>query len=290
MKINFKAIPEAIKVLGKLGEKHLPTILTGVGVAGFIGTAIMAAKAAPKAESAVKKAEREKFGTEAYDEPYEKAPKLTVWEKTKVTAGYYWPSVALGAASTACILSAHKIDLTRLASVTAAYQLSKKDFKELKDKIVEKDGKEKLEEYKSDVRQDRLMSADISRVKESGLGEMKFYEPMTRQFVKNDMWNVLNVLCEMIDDCHNSEGYVPLDDVLGKLGFDETPLSHDMIFMSEFMKELRPKPDDARQLIEIKAIDPDHGNFEPCAYLCFEDRIGSAAEYGVVSRHSFRYS
>ena len=55
IKINWKAIPDAFKLLGKYGKENLPTILVGFGVIGFGATLYLTADAAPKAKEAIEK-------------------------------------------------------------------------------------------------------------------------------------------------------------------------------------------------------------------------------------------
>lgn len=241
MKINWKAVPEAFKVLGKLGEKHLPTILTGLGVAGFIGTAILAAKEAPKAESAIRKAQRDLECPEAKyadDEKTFEIRTLTRWEKVKITAGYYWPSVALGTASTACILSAHKIDLTRLASVTAAYQLSKKDLKELKDKIIEKDGQEKLKEYRQDIHQDEMNRyPSDAPIFNTGKGLTIFRDPFTGRLFYSDVWEVQKAIKHAVMDARDM-GCAQVSDLRSEWGLPKASKDDDYEFYPESFSDV----------------------------------------------------
>lgn len=272
MKINWKAVPEAFKVLGKLGEKHLPTILTGLGVAGFIGTAVLAAKEAPKAETAIRKAEREKSERENPGELALPKVNLTLWEKTKATAGYYWPSVALGTASTVCILSAHKIDLTRLASVTAAYQLSKKDIKELKDKIIEKDGEKKLEEYRSDIREDTLRAHADKGINPvyTGYGDTLFYEPMSQTFFYDDIFRVEKILISAVVQCNCGSGYYGLAEFQAATKIFKNPFWENWFFTSKTFGDLDETT--ANRLFKYTSIDAvkDNGDGRPCVWLDFD--------------------
>lgn len=275
MKINWKAVPEAFKVLSKLGEKHLPTILTGLGVAGFIGTAIMAAKEAPKAESAIRKAQKDLECQEtryADDEVFLEIRTLTRWEKVKITAGYYWPSVALGAASTACILSAHKIDLTRLASVTAAYQLSKKDLKELKDKIVEKDGKEKLQEYEKEIHEPEIRryvsEFGSTGIYNTGKGITIFFDPTSGMPFYSDLFAVQKAIRHMVQGCEREDSY-PLSAFRHELGLPRNDSEKDYHFYYEFVRDTIEDvdSDNFSDYFEYHGMNPDEGDNRSVIWL-----------------------
>ena len=96
----------------KAAQESSPTILTCMGVAGVVGTAVLAVKATPKALALMDAADDEKNGVhiENYTPPY--VP-LTKWEVVKVTWKEYIPAVTVGALSIACIVGANSINLKR---------------------------------------------------------------------------------------------------------------------------------------------------------------------------------
>lgn len=101
------------------------TILTIIGAIGVVGTAIIAAKAAPKALYLLEAAEEEK------------GEDLTVIEKVKVAGPTYIPSVVTGAATIACIFSANVLNTRNQAALTSAYALLDNSYKEYKRKASE---------------------------------------------------------------------------------------------------------------------------------------------------------
>lgn len=72
-------------------KKAAPWILTGVAGAGVVGTAVLAAKATPKALDRLEEAEKEK------------GEELTTWEKFKVAAPSYIPTAGVGAVTLSSI-------------------------------------------------------------------------------------------------------------------------------------------------------------------------------------------
>lgn len=106
-------------------HKHSPTILTCLGAAGVIGTAVMAVKATPKALALLEQAEEEK-GNE-----------LTTFEKIDVAVPVYIPSIIMGTATVACIFGANILNKQSQAALMSAYALLDNSYKEYMKKAEE---------------------------------------------------------------------------------------------------------------------------------------------------------
>lgn len=265
MKINFKAIPEAMKVIGKALERNKSTILVGAGLAGWIGTAVLVSKAAPKAKTAEAQAEREK------------GEELTFVEKAKATWQYYIPATAAGVVSSAAIIYAHKLDLTKVASLVSTYQLTKGELKQLKDKIVEKDGPEKLQEYKKDTHEDTLKKIDKEHILDTGKGTTIFYEPLTGTLFYSDIWHVEKALIRMVEQCTRNDGMCSLDELLDDLDLPTTPLTADYAFFRDGVGDI--SCDRVHDLFEYHSVDAEHGDARPCIWLDIKERVANLRIY-----------
>lgn len=111
-------------------------ILTCIGAAGVIATAILAARATPKAV---------KFLEDAMDE---KGDDLTKTEIVRTTAPAYIPAAIMGVATITCIFSANVLDKRQQAAITSAYALLNNYHKEYRKKLIELHGKETDEEIR----------------------------------------------------------------------------------------------------------------------------------------------
>lgn len=111
-------------------KRNASTILTCVGAAGVVVTSITAVKATPKALNMLEEAKKEK------------GEELTRFEKFKMAAPVYAPSVLLGVGTIACIAGANILNKRQQASLISAYTLVEKSFKEYKDKLKELYGEE----------------------------------------------------------------------------------------------------------------------------------------------------
>lgn len=126
---------------------HSPEILTGLGVAGLIGTVVLTAKQSVKIDRVLAQAE------------YDKGEPLTV----KETARLVWKDVipvAISAAGTAaCIVASHQISANRRAAIMAAYTLAEAKLDDYKKKTEELLGKETADKIQHEVNADK---AEIS--------------------------------------------------------------------------------------------------------------------------------
>jgi len=283
MKINWKAIPEALKIAGKFGEKHLPEILTGLGVAGFVGTAILAAKQAPKAQTAIKKAELEKAERENPGEIELPKVKLTLWETIKAVAGYYVAPVALGGASTFCIFKAQDMRLKDITSLSMALYGSRKELKDLQDKIIEKDGKEKLKEYEKEIHEpeiQRFMSDyGDTNIYNTGKGTTIFFDPTIGMAFYCNLFTVEKAIGHMVQGCKDGDSY-PLSAFRHEIGLPRNDNEGDYHFYYEFVRDTISDVEDHnyKDYFEYHSLNPEEGDNRSCIWITIPDYIAHKRE------------
>lgn len=111
-------------------KKHAASILTFAGAAGVAATAIMAAKAVPKATRLIERSSREK----------EKV--LTKAEVFKAAAPAYIPAAVTGILTISCILGANILNKHTQASLAGAYAMLGNAYANYKNKNIECNGME----------------------------------------------------------------------------------------------------------------------------------------------------
>lgn len=132
-------------------KRNASTILTCVGAAGVVATAVMAAKETPKALTLLKVAEEEK------------GEDLTKWEKVKIAGPVYIPSVITGAATVACVFGSNVISKHQQATLMSAYALLDNSYREYKKKTDELYGEEAGKQIRSEIAKDKY-TGDTSLV------------------------------------------------------------------------------------------------------------------------------
>lgn len=111
-------------------KRNASTILTCVGGAGVVITAVLAAKAAPKATKRLERAEEKKGEV------------LSNTEKIKIAGPVYIPAIVTGVGTIACIFGANVLNKRNQAALVSAYALIDSSYKEYKNKLKELYGEE----------------------------------------------------------------------------------------------------------------------------------------------------
>lgn len=256
MKLNVQSLKNFGDKLLKGASKHSPEILTGIGIAGFIGTVVLAVNATPKAlQNIEENCEGEK----------------TVKDIIKYGAKYYIPAVVTGAASTACIIGSSRINLKRNAALTTAYAISETFAKEYKDAVLEEIGPEKQKEIETKVAEKRMEKNPIenSVIIQTPERGARFYDPYSNSYFESNV-HKLNSAINQVNNMLMQELYATLSDFYYAAGLPISK-SSDLIgwrWEETGMLNLKyvavvktnPETDDQEAVLEI---DFDH---EPKAY------------------------
>lgn len=254
---NF--IKVAQKVRGMM-TKNSPTILTALGVTGFLTTTILAVKATPKALRLI---EEEYYLREAdpYSEPISKK------EILKLTWKCYVPSAVMGAVTMGCIIGANSINLRRNAALAGLYSLSETAVKEYKAKVIETIGEKKERDIRDDIAKDRIQKNPVNdnEVIMTGKGDTLCYETLSGRYFKSSVEQIKKVINELNREMMTSpEGYVSLNDVYFELGLANTKIGADIgwrvidgVIEPYFSSQLTP--DDTPCLVLDFDMEPKYG-------------------------------
>lgn len=130
-------------------KRNSSTILTCIGGAGVVVTAVMAVKATPKAMTRLEEVK------------LEKGEELTKMEIVKTAGPAYIPAILVGVSTIACIFGANALNKHKQASIMSAYALLDSSYKEYRDKVQDLYGKEVDEKVKNEVVKDKYEKMDI---------------------------------------------------------------------------------------------------------------------------------
>ena len=150
-------------------KKHSPEILIATGVVGVVASAVMACKATLKVDEVTSKSktqidsihEATKEGKTKAGEEYTKEDSKKDLTAVYARAGFelaklYAPSVILGAASIACILTSHNIIRKRNIALAAAYATVDGGFKDYRKRVIERFGKDMDRELKYNIKAEEI--------------------------------------------------------------------------------------------------------------------------------------
>lgn len=248
-------IKSIVSQLGNFIQKNSPYILTGLGCAGVVSTAVMTGKAAIKAHEKTKEVEKEMKDEGCSDE-------LELKDKVKITWKYFVPPAIMGATSVACIIGAQSVNTRRHAALASLYTLSEQTLKDYRENVKELVGKNKEEKAYDKVQQDRVIQnpPKDGQIILTEKGNTLFKDSYSGRFFKSDieaLRRVENELNHMI----NHQMWVPVNDLYSVIGLEPTKLGDDIGW-------------DPDQLIEFKFIPTIYNkdNEDVCIILDYDIR------------------
>ncbi len=156
-------------------KRNGSTILTCVGSIGVVATTVMAVKATPKAVRLLEEAEAQKEET------------LTTFEKVKVAAPVYIPTILLGVSTIACVFGANALNKRQQASLLSAYALLNNSYKEYKKKVTELYGEDADANVRTELAKDAYAESDI----EYEDNKLLFYDEYRQEYFNATMEDVL---------------------------------------------------------------------------------------------------
>ena len=173
--------------MNKFLRKASPTILTGLGVIGVVGTAVLSVRATPKALALIKVKKDEL-----------KTDKLTPQELVEATWKCYIPSALVGVSTIACIIGIGVLDRRNQAALTSAYAMlneSYKQYRQAAKKVYGEDADNKIQAEMAKEAQDasydwgyQVYNMDMDPESEQVL----FYDLTSKKYFTTTMAAVLN--------------------------------------------------------------------------------------------------
>ena len=202
-------------------RKHQPEILTGIGIAGFITTTIMAVKATPKALDLMAEVKE--------DHECDTDRKAFCKDVLLKVAPVYIPATLVGGLSAACLIGASSINFRRNAALATAYALSESALKDYQEKVVETMGPKKDRAVRDAIAKDKV-EQNPSSSKEviiTGKGESLCLDMLSGRHFYSDIdklkkaENELNY--RMLRD-----GYISVNEFYAEIGLDGIALGYEL--------------------------------------------------------------
>lgn len=183
-------------------EEHAPTVLSIVGIAGFVSAIVITARVAPKAAHIL-------------EESKTKARK----EQAIALAPVYAPVAGLALISTGCILAGGRIHQYRYASVLALLAVSERNLERWQKSIFEEVGEKKAEAVRRRVVEptgDIPQDADLDEVKQL------FFDTYTGRYFRAHSVEVIKAAVNEINEMVVGEGFASLNEYYYILGLENT--------------------------------------------------------------------
>lgn len=232
----------AIADILKRGEvfvgENSTTILTGIGVAGTVTTAVLTGRASIKATRLIS-AEEDRI-ERAYLGNGEGAPKMSTKEKVRYVWPLYIPPIGVGGMTIGSIIMANRLSSKKAAALAAAYGLSERAFQEYRDKIVEKLGENKATQIRDEVAQDRVNRNPVNtrEVILAGTGEVLFFDNLTGRYFQSTVENVKAAQNKVNEEVFHHM-YASLTTFYEHVGLPGTAFSDDVGFNTDYICEVQ---------------------------------------------------
>lgn len=198
--------------------KHSPEILIGLGVAGLLGTTILAVRETPKVLKLLDK-KKEELDVE----------KLSVKDTVKTVWKNYIPCAVLAVTSVGCIVGASNISARRNAALAAAYAIGNKAFSDYKEEVINLLGEEKEKEIKERVADKHLKENPVAskEIFVTDVNEHLCYDEITGRYFKSSQ-NKIKEAQNVINDRLRDEMWVSLNDLYYELGLPNVRVGDDL--------------------------------------------------------------
>lgn len=200
--------------LGKFLSEYSPEILTGVGIAGFISSTVLAVQSTPKAINLIEEKKQE-LGVD----------KLTFIQTVKTAGKCYIPSIVMSITAGGCIFTATQKYTKRCAVLGAAYGLEEAMFTNYREKVKEAIGEKKEEEIRQEVAEDTLRSRPCPIEPVLGSNEYLFLDEASGRYFTSNMERVLRI-CKDLSLRMVSENWIPLNDFYYEVGLPPISLGN----------------------------------------------------------------
>lgn len=206
--------------LGHALNENSTHILTGVAVAGVVGTTVLAVRATPRVTGNIEdyRFDKQAEMREEYPAGDHHYYEMKFRDYLKIGWRPYLPAALVGAGTIACIIGINAIGTRRSASLAAGAALTSKAFQEYREAIVEKIGVDKEEEVRADILERKLKENPNPHeviVKENG--KSMFFDTFSNRYFFSTMADVEAARNEVNFEVINNN-YATMNDFYREIG------------------------------------------------------------------------
>ena len=224
-------------------NQNSSVILTGVGVVGTVGTALLTGRASFKAAGVLDHAKKE------IEKDIERnvltsngdgfVPYLSRFDVVKLTWRFYVPPVGTGIITVSAIVFAHRIDAKRVVALTVASGISERALKEYREKVVEKLGDRQDTKLRDEIAQDRVNASPPGReLVITGDNQVLCQDGLTGRYFNSTM-EELHRAENKINHIINNQMGASLSEFYDEIGLAPTAYSDEVGWNPDQLIELR---------------------------------------------------
>jgi hypothetical protein len=230
------SMPIWLRRAGQSMNQSSPTILSGLAVGGVIATAILAAKASPRACEKIKEARDKWVGSDSWVE----GEVFPLTEKVKACWKVYIPAAISGAATVGCVVGANQVGMRRNAALVGAYTLADTALREYKDEVLNQIGVAKERKVTEAVAKNQIDDRPVSstQVIITKGGENLCYDSLTGRYFKSDIETIRQSENEINRRIVGGDMYASQNEFYGLLGLADVTIGDELGWNLENFIEL----------------------------------------------------
>ncbi len=237
MKLVPKSISTKLARHILLSQKNSPKYMFVGGVAGMIGSTVLACRATLKLEVFLSDAQidlnvAKEMEHEQYSEEDRKRDIAIIYARSAAgLAKLYGPSVLLGSVSIGLLTKSHNLLTERNAALTAAYTAIDKAFTQYRSRVVEKYGEDEDRELRYSAQSVRVTDEDTGKTttrRRVGDDEpsmyARFFDELSTSWNREPEYNLVFLKCQQsyANDMLKTRGHIFLNEVYDSLGIERT--------------------------------------------------------------------
>lgn len=223
-----------LKAAEKFVIDNSPGILTGLGVAGAVTTAVLTGKASWVSALEIADLKEVSVGDMKGD-PDTKEKVALVWKN-------FIPPAAVGIVTVAAIIGANSVGTRRTAAIAAAFKLSEQVNQDYKKKVLETLGLQKEEKLRSEIAAEKMAQNPPpgNMLIISGTNVL-FFDELTGRYFENTMEKVQQAVNE-INYQVNQYNHASLSDFYWKIGLQATSFSDNVGWCLDELLDVQYSP------------------------------------------------
>jgi hypothetical protein len=243
--VNLKAITTRIPKLARPAlhiQKNSPTLLFGAGVIGVAASVVLACRATLKVDELLENHEKtiakieaaKSVDAETYTEKDYQRDTALAYIKTGVNvAKLYAPAIVIGLAAVGALTGAHVVLSRRNVALTAAYAALDRGFRDYRDRVMNKYGKDVDEEFRHGYEWDEIDKIDdkgvVTKAKAKRWTNLsqyaRIFDESNPNWSRDPGYNQLFIQCQQnyMNDRLRANGHVFLNEVYDALGMPRSP-------------------------------------------------------------------
>jgi hypothetical protein len=215
-------------------NRHMPTILTALSVAGLAATAFMFHQAGVKSGKHL--IDRNLRNTDVTGQYRYEDREYPAAERIQDNWPNYLIPTSIGIATVVCLVSTNVLNTKRQATLMAAYALGERTWSKYKDKVAELMGEEAESTVRSEVIKDMATSTSTGTIIH-GDGDTVYLDSYTGQLFRSDEATILKAqeqTCEKAEE----DGFVKLNYFFDRVGANMSDLGENVGWSDGFLPDI----------------------------------------------------